>query len=92
MFNEVQDRAVNVAEVRRYRYNRTSRMWGQVKIGEARILEREFVFVDGESEATIFPGKCTYSEKDKNYDIRFGVILRQYTVTTQTSYFSVNQL
>ena len=63
MFNEVQDRAVNIVEIRRYRRNETSGRLGQVKIGEARISEREFVFVDGESEATLFPGK--YKETTK---------------------------
>ena len=78
MFNEVQDRAVNIAEIRRYRRNETSGKWGQVTIGEARIPEREFVFVDGESEAGLFPSK--YSETTKMncstlLAIRFEIII-----------------
>ena len=63
MFNEVQDRAVNIVEIRRYRRNETSGRLGQVKIGDVRISERDFKFVPGESEATLFPGK--YSETTK---------------------------
>lgn len=55
----MQDRDVTEAEVRRYRYNRTNGQWRQVKIGEVWIPEREFVFEDEESEATIFPGKTS---------------------------------
>lgn len=58
MFNDEQDRDVSKADVRQWRV--VDGVWKQVPIGEVLIPERRFQFINGETEASVFPGKCRH--------------------------------
>ena len=58
MFNDEQDRDVSKADVRQWRV--VNGIWKQVPIGEVLLPEREFRFINGETEASVFPGKCSH--------------------------------
>ena len=46
------------ADVRQWRV--VNGEWKQVPIGEVLLPEREFQFINGETTASVFPGKCSH--------------------------------
>ena len=46
------------ADVRQWRV--VNGEWKQVPIGEVLLPEREFRFINGETTASVFPGKCSH--------------------------------
>ena len=57
MFNKEQDRDVSKAVVEQWR--KVNDTWKQVRIGEV-LLPGGFKFIPGETEASVFPGKCSH--------------------------------